>query len=231
MIGPDAKTFNRSPASFRHRSLYLGACMRSFVLSLLLAASVSALHADSKVMYDFESGTDGWSGKTSIGPTGATSGKSALMLDAKGSVGWDQGLALEEQNQDWSDAAELGRRRHRAQWHLRCRRLHRVHPRLQRPGQQLVRLGQDQTARRLEQHQGAGGRQQGGHARQVLPGAQQRQGHPRPGLRRQHPQAQPRQARHPQRPGQRRPGQPRSGRHRGPGARKPCTPTSAASPW
>ena len=78
---------------------------RSLLLSLLILSG--ALRADSKVMFDFESGTDGFAGKTSTSPTGATSGKSALAIDAKGSKGWDQDLALCQQNGDWSDATEL----------------------------------------------------------------------------------------------------------------------------
>ena len=79
--------------------------LRSLFLSLLILSG--ALRADSKVMFDFESGTEGFAGKTSTSPTGATSGKSALAIDAKGSKGWDQDLALCQQNQDWSDATEL----------------------------------------------------------------------------------------------------------------------------
>ena len=79
---------------------------RSLVLSLVLLAA-SALRADTKLLYDFESDTQGWAGKTSVGTKGATSGTHAMTLDAKGSVGWNQSLALLQQNEDWSNAIEL----------------------------------------------------------------------------------------------------------------------------
>lgn len=79
---------------------------RSLVLSLVLLAA-SALRADTKLLYDFETDTQGWNGKTSIGTKGATSGTHALTLDAKGSSGWNQNLALLQQNEDWTTAIEL----------------------------------------------------------------------------------------------------------------------------
>ena len=80
--------------------------MRRMILGLLLLAA-SPLMADSKLLYDFEGGTEGFNGKTATSPTGATSGKFALEIDATGSVGWNQNLAILAKNEDWSEAVEL----------------------------------------------------------------------------------------------------------------------------
>lgn len=79
--------------------------MRHLLLCALLAAG--ALQADTKVLYDFEGGTEGFAGKTGISAQGATSGKSALEIDATGSSGWNQNLAILSNNADWSDAVEI----------------------------------------------------------------------------------------------------------------------------
>lgn len=81
--------------------------MRPLLLLILGLGLASGLRADTKTLYDFESGTEGFSGKTSTSPNGATSGKQALAIDAKGMVGWQQDLAVLSNNVDWSEAVEL----------------------------------------------------------------------------------------------------------------------------
>jgi hypothetical protein len=80
--------------------------MRRIILGLLLLAA-GPLSADTKLVYDFEGGTQGFSGKTAASPTGATNGQSALEIDATGSVGWNQNLAIQSKNEDWSEAVEM----------------------------------------------------------------------------------------------------------------------------
>ena len=80
--------------------------MRRIILGLLLLAA-SPLLADTKLVYDFEDGTMGFTGKTATSPIGATSGKSALEIDTTGSVGWNQNLAINTKNEDWTDAVEF----------------------------------------------------------------------------------------------------------------------------
>ena len=80
--------------------------MKRVVLALLLLAA-APLSADTKLIYDFESGTEGFNGKTATAPIGATHGKMALELDTAGSVGWKQDIALLTENADWTDAVEL----------------------------------------------------------------------------------------------------------------------------
>ncbi len=80
--------------------------MRRIILGFLLLAS-SALRADTKVLYDFEGGTQGFNGKTATSPIGASSGKFALEVDTTGSVGWNQNLAILAKNEDWTEAVEL----------------------------------------------------------------------------------------------------------------------------
>lgn len=82
--------------------------MRLSWLPLFLALTLAApLAADTTVVYDFEGGTQGFSGNTAISTIGATSGKYALAIDATGSTGWNQNLAVESQNEDWTDAVEF----------------------------------------------------------------------------------------------------------------------------
>ena len=73
-------------------------------LLLLLAAPLAA---DTTLLYDFEGGTQGFNGKTSTSPIGATSGKMALEIDTTGMTGWQQDLATLSQNEDWTDAVEF----------------------------------------------------------------------------------------------------------------------------
>lgn len=80
--------------------------MRHLLLSLLLVFA-GRLAADTKTLYDFESGTDGFNGKTATSPIGATSGKSALELDTTNSSGWNQNLAILTANADWTNAVEI----------------------------------------------------------------------------------------------------------------------------
>src|SRR5688572_5845036 len=76
----------------------------SLLISLLLPLQLTAA---SKVIHDFEKDTEGWGGKATIGAQGATSGKSALEIDATGSAGWNQDLAMNAKNGDYTNFNEL----------------------------------------------------------------------------------------------------------------------------
>ncbi len=79
---------------------------RVLCLLALFSLTLSAAAA-TKLIYDFEGDTQGWNGKTDVGPTGATSGKNALALDAVGSQGWNQNLAINAANLDYSNYVEM----------------------------------------------------------------------------------------------------------------------------
>jgi hypothetical protein len=81
--------------------------MRRSILTLILACLAVSLSADTILLYDFEGTTEGFEGKTAVDTKGATHGKTALRLDAAGSVGWNQNLAILAKNVDWTDAVEL----------------------------------------------------------------------------------------------------------------------------
>lgn len=96
--------------------------MKRLLLALLLLTAMTPLLVDAlaaadtfaksgstvgNLLYDFEDGTDGFNGKTSVSPIGATHGKVALKLDATGSTGWNQDLALLTNNADWTNAVEF----------------------------------------------------------------------------------------------------------------------------
>ncbi len=74
---------------------------------LLLLPLASALRADITTVYDFEGGTQGFQGNTAVSKVWASSGSYSLAIDATGSAGWNQNLAVESQNEDWSDAVEF----------------------------------------------------------------------------------------------------------------------------
>lgn len=82
---------------------------RLFLLPLLLLSLSVAAHlaADITTVYDFEGGTQGFEGNTSVSTIGATSGKYSLAVDTTGSTGWNQNLAVESQNEDWTNAVEF----------------------------------------------------------------------------------------------------------------------------
>ena len=81
--------------------------MRPKFLLLLSLILPLQLAATTKLLYDFETDLDGWAGKTGLSPTGATHGKGAMEIDATGSSGWNQNLAVQSKNDDYSDFSEL----------------------------------------------------------------------------------------------------------------------------
>jgi hypothetical protein len=75
--------------------------------SLICLLTAAPLAADTTLLYDFEGSTQGFEGKTSTAPIGATHGKQALAIDTTGLTGWQQDLCSQSNNEDWSDAVEF----------------------------------------------------------------------------------------------------------------------------
>src|SRR5260221_10383530 len=79
---------------------------RTHALILALLLPFHAVAA-TRLIFDFESELDGWGGKTALSSKGATQGKGSMEIDATGSSGWNQVIALNLKNGDYGDCNEL----------------------------------------------------------------------------------------------------------------------------
>ncbi len=81
---------------------------KRFLLFALALAFTARLSADITTVYNFEHGTDGFDGNTSTSTLWASSGQHSLAIDATGSTGWNQNLAVNGSNNvDWTHAVEF----------------------------------------------------------------------------------------------------------------------------